>query len=119
MTGGHWVAHPGGQEVKYKVNFRKSSDHPIIEGIDDFTVCTEQFYLHVDPAVEILATTRFPIAKGPHADNGEVDIPVIMVKRWGKGRVYYCSLGHKADEIKEEPVFTLIKRGLLWAAREI
>jgi uncharacterized protein len=119
MTGAHWVAHPGGGEINYKVNIKKSSGHPIIDGIDDFSVCSEQFYLHVDPAAEVLATTRFPVAEGPHSANGEVDMPVVITKMWGKGRVYYCALGHRADDFKAEPTATLIKRGLRWTLREL
>ena len=48
MTGGNWVAHPGGDGVEYVVNIKKGSS-PIVEGIKDFKVCSEQYYLHVDP----------------------------------------------------------------------
>ena len=119
MTGGHWVAHPGGGKVTYDVNVKKNLDHPITAGLDNFKVCSEQFYLHVDPAVSPLASTHFPVADGPHAANGAVEMPVAFVKKWGRGRVYYCSIGHIADDIKQEPVSTLIKRGLLWAAHEL
>ena len=59
MTGGQWVSHPGGQDVKYRVNIKNSSS-PLLEGIKDFDVTSEQYYVHVDPAIEVLATTRFP-----------------------------------------------------------
>lgn len=115
MTGGNWVAHPGNDGTEYVVHIKKGSS-PIVEGIDDFTVKSEQYYLHVDPAVEVLATTRFPVADGPHAANGPVDMPVVWTKRWGKGRVFYCSLGHHADIVEMEPTLTIMKRGFLWAA---
>ncbi|MBN2983119.1 ThuA domain-containing protein [Cohnella algarum] len=115
MTGGQWVAHPGNDGTEYTVNIRHSSS-PLVEGIEDFAVKTEQYYLHVDPAVEVLATTRFPVAPGPHSLNKAVDMPVIWTKRWGVGRVYYNSLGHHAD-IMEIPVVTeLMRRGFLWCA---
>ncbi|NPV79756.1 MAG: hypothetical protein HPY52_05705 [Firmicutes bacterium] len=117
MTGGQWVAHPGGADVEYMVNIRRSSS-PIVEGIEDFSVKSEQYYMQVDPAIEVLATTRFPTADGPHSSNGQVDVPVVWTKRWGKGRVFYCSLGHQADILEMEPVRTLMRRGLLWAAGE-
>jgi len=115
MTGGNWVAHPGNDGTEYVVNIKRGSS-PIVEGIEDFTVKSEQYYMHVDPAVEVLATTRFPVADGPHAANGPVDMPVIWTKRWGKGRVFYCSLGHHADIVEMEPVLTIMRRGFLWAA---
>ncbi|MBW4080808.1 ThuA domain-containing protein [Paenibacillus sp. S150] len=115
MTGGQWVAHPGNDGVRYTVEISQSSS-PLTAGIEDFAVTTEQYYLHIDPAVEILATTRFPVADGPHAANKAVDMPVVWTKRWGRGRVYYNSLGHHADIVELAPVKELMRRGLLWAA---
>ena len=115
MTGGNWVAHPGNDGTEYVVNIKRGSS-PIVEGIEDFTVKSEQYYLHVDPAVEVLATTRFPTADGPHVTIGPVDMPVVWTKRWGKGRVFYCSLGHHADIVAMKPVKTIMRRGFLWAA---
>lgn len=115
MTGGQWVAHPGNDGVEYKVEI-KSSSSPLVEGVSDFMVSTEQYYLHVDPAVEVLATTRFPVIDGPHRLNKAVDMPVVWTKRWGLGRVYYNSLGHHADIVDLPPVKELMTRGMLWAA---
>lgn len=115
MTGGNWVSHPGGDGVKYTVNIKNSSS-PIVKGIDDFEVESEQYYLHVDPAVEVLATTRFPVVNWYHASNGEVDMPVVWTKRWGHGRVFYNSLGHHADIFDIPEALELMKRGFLWAA---
>jgi len=116
MVGGQWVAHPGNDGVKYRVHI-KEKDHPLVRGIEDFDVVTEQYYMHVDPAVNVLATTRFPVAEGPHSPNGPVDMPVIWTKYWGKGKVYYCSLGHSADIIRMPQVLELMRRGMLWATR--
>ena len=115
MTGGNWVAHPGGDGVEYMVNVKNTSSG-LMDGIKDFKVSSEQYYLHVDPAVEVLATTRFPVVKGFHSSNGEVDMPVIWTKRWGHGRVYYNSLGHHADIFDIPEAKETMKRGLLWAA---
>ena len=114
MTGGQWVAHPG-NEFKYTVKMAPAR-HSIIEGMADFEVETEQYYMHVDPAVKVLATTRFPTFDGPHAANGPVDMPVVWTKLWGKGRVYYNALGHTAEVLEQEPVQTLLRRGFRWAA---
>jgi type 1 glutamine amidotransferase len=115
MTGGQWVAHPGGDGVEYTVNIKRGSS-PIVEGIEDFVVKSEQYYVHVDPAIEVLATTRYPVVDGPHSSNGQVDVPVIWTKRWGYGRVFYCSLGHHADVLEPDHVQTIMRRGFLWAA---
>lgn len=115
MTGGNWVAHPGGDGVEYTVNIRQSSSS-LTAGLVDFTVKSEQYYLHVDPAVEVLATTRFPTVRWYHAANGAVDIPVVWTKRWGIGRVFYCSLGHHADIVRMPEVTEFMRRGFRWAA---
>lgn len=117
MTGSQWVAHPGNDGVEYRVNIVKSSSSPIIEGISDFTVKSEQYYLHVDPAVNILASTTFPIVDGPHSSNGAVNIPVIYTKNWGMGKVFYNALGHHADIFDIPEAKELMRRGMLWAAK--
>ena len=118
MTGGQWVAHPGGDGVNYIVNVRKCSS-PIVEGLEDFLVSSEQYYMHVDPVVNVLATTRFPVVDGPNSANGPVDMPVAWTKYWGKGRIFYNSLGHHADVFTNSPTAAvLMERGMLWAARK-
>ncbi len=115
MTGGNWVSHPGGDGVEYTVNIKNTSSS-LVQGIKDFKVQSEQYYLHVDPAVEVLATTRFPVVNWYHSSNGEVDMPVIWTKKWGHGRVFYNALGHHADIIKMDIPGEIMRRGFLWAA---
>lgn len=116
MTGGQWVSHPGGDGVNYRVNICRGSS-PIVEGLDDFDVCSEQYYLHVDPAVEVLATTRFPVVSYYHCSNKMVDMPVAWTKFWGNGRVFYSSLGHHDDIFDKFPqAQILMEKGMLWAA---
>lgn len=115
IMGGNWVSHPGGDGVPYRVCM-KNSTSPLTDGIEDFDVVSEQYYLHVDPAVEVLATTSFPVIDWYHSTNKKVDMPVVWTKRWGHGRVYYNSLGHHNDVFDIPEAWELMKRGLLWAA---
>ncbi|MCM3632679.1 ThuA domain-containing protein [Paenibacillus camelliae] len=115
MTGGQWVAHPGNDGVRYTVEMCNTSS-PLVDGIPNFEVSSEQYYLHVDPAVEVLATTRFPTVDGPHVLNKAVDMPVAWTKRWGVGRVYYNSLGHQANIMEIPEVMEMMRRGFLWCA---
>lgn len=117
MTGAQWVAHPGNGDVTYRVHMKRASSSPLIAGIEDFEVTSEQYYIHVDPAVDVLATTHFPTAEGNHTPNGEVDIPVAFTKRWGKGRVYYNSLGHDRQLFDIPEAREMMRRGFLYAAR--
>lgn len=115
MTGGQWVSHPGGDGVTYTVNIRHGSS-PIVDGLADFTVTSEHYYLHTDPAIEVLATTRFPLVPGYHASNKPVDMPVAWTKFWGNGRVFYTALGHHDDVFDLSPAAAvLMERGLAWA----
>lgn len=125
ITGGQWVAHPGNDGVEYTVNICHippradgiDNGHYLTDGLHDFKICSEQYYLHVDPAVEVLATTRFPTVNGFHAMNKPVDMPVAWTKYWGLGRIFYCSLGHHDDVFDQAADGQLLmKRGLLWAA---
>jgi type 1 glutamine amidotransferase len=116
MTGGQWVSHPGNDSVEYTVDIR-DPDHFITQGAPSVIhVKSEQYYLHVDPAVRVLGTTRFPIADGPHVKNGIVDMPTIWTKYYGEGRVFYNALGHRASDLAQPEVLELTTRGCLWAA---
>ena len=117
ITGGQWVSHPGGDGIDYIVNINHGSS-PIVEGLEDFKVSSEHYYLHVDPAVEVLASTRFPHPDVPyfHISNKPVDMPVAWTKFWGNGRVFYQSLGHQDDVFDKSPMaHQLMKNGLIWA----
>jgi len=112
MVGGQWVAHPGGV-IDYSVDIAKKTD-PIVAGLGSFRMHSEQYYMHIDPADEVLATTRF---SGEHAAWTEgVVMPVAWKKRYGKGRVFYSSLGHVAKDFEVPAALTIMKRGMLWAA---
>jgi uncharacterized protein len=113
MTGGQWVAHPGGV-IDYDVQITNHDD-PITRGLGDFHMQSEQYYMHVDPANEVLATTTFD---GTHCPwiAGTV-MPVVWKRNWGTGRVFYTSLGHVAKDINVSEVREIIIRGMLWASR--
>jgi type 1 glutamine amidotransferase len=113
MCGGQWVAHPG-NIIDYRVNIVRRDD-PITQGLADFDYRSEQYYMHVDPSNEVLATTTF---SGEHADwIAGVSMPVVWKRRHGKGRVFYSSLGHVAKEFEVPEMRAMLRRGLVWAAR--
>jgi len=116
MTGSQWVAHPGNSGVTYTVKMKHASSSSIIDGIADFDVTSEQYYIHVDPAVDVLATTVFK-GEGNHMANGEVEVPVVYTKKWGKGKVFYNSLGHNRYIFDIPEAKELMRRGFLYAAR--
>lgn len=113
MVGGQWVAHPG-NIIDYRVDVTRPDD-PVMDGIASFAYRSEQYYMHVDPSNEVLATTTF---SGDHAWWIEgVVMPVVWKRRHGKGRVFYSSLGHQAAEFAVPEMRTILRRGMNWAAR--
>ena len=115
ITGGQWVAQ-GHNIIHYTVEVTKPDD-PIMQGLPaSFPYHSEQYYMHVDPGNEVLATTKFT---GEHASwiDGVV-MPVAWKKMYGKGRVFYSSLGHRATEFDNPNMATMLRRGINWAARE-
>ena len=117
MTGGQWVAHPGDAGVTYTVEITDQS-HPVTAGLGDFTVTSEQYYLHTDPGNHVLAVTRFPHKDfaGPHSGN-PCKVPQVWVKSFGLGRVFYSALGHVPADIASGPSKEMLRRGCVWAAR--
>ena len=113
MVGGQFVAHPGGI-VEYGVEIVDRED-PITAGLEDFRVRSEQYYVHIDPHNEVLATTTFG---GDHVPwIGGATVPVVWKKRWGAGKVFYCSLGHGAGDFDVPEARKIVERGMLWASR--
>ena len=113
MVGGQWVAHPG-NIIDYRVDITRPDD-PVMEGLSGFPYRSEQYYMHVDPSNEVLATTTF---SGEHASwiDGVV-MPVVWKRRHGKGRVFYSALGHVSAEFQVPEMATILRRGINWAAR--
>lgn len=114
MVGGQWVAHPGNADMEYEVEIIKPDD-PIVAGIGNFRMHSEQYYLHVDPSNEVLATTTFSADYAPWIDG--CVMPVVWKRKWSEGRVFYCSLGHIAADFDVPEARELVRRGMHWAAR--
>jgi type 1 glutamine amidotransferase len=112
MTGGQWVAHPGGV-IPYSVEITDKKD-PVTKGLKDFNMNSEQYYMHVDPNMKVLATTTF---SDEHADwIGGCTMPVVWKKMYGKGRVFYSSLGHVMKDFEVPEALEIQKRGIRWAS---
>jgi len=113
MVGGQWVSHPDGV-TDYEVNI-VDHDDPITRGLSDFKMHSEQYYMHVDPSNEVLATTTFHSPAAPWIEGAVM--PVVWKRMWGKGRVFYSSLGHVAADFDVPEALEIQKRGSLWASR--
>ncbi|TFH18138.1 MAG: ThuA domain-containing protein [Lentisphaerales bacterium] len=116
MTGGQWVVHPGGI-VRYKVNITDRKD-PITANLADFSLSSEQYYMHTDPGNEVIATTTFSGRHGGVPWVRNTVMPAVRKRIYGKGRVFYTSLGHVAADFDVPEALEIVKRGILLAARQ-
>ena len=114
MVGGQWVAHPDGI-IDYQVDITDHQD-PVTQGIPNFKMHSEQYYMHTDPGNQVLATTTFRDRQSAPWVNGTV-MPVVWKRSWGSGRVFYSSLGHAARDFEVAEAKEIQKRGMVWAAR--
>ena len=112
MVGGQWVAHPGGV-IDYTVTITDGND-PVTRGVNDFKLKSEQYYMHVDPNVKVLATTTFSGAHDAWIQGAIV--PVVWKKYYGKGRIFYFSIGHDPEELRIPDAWLVWTRGVTWAA---
>jgi len=112
MLGGQFVGHPGGSDVTYSVRFLDND--PLVDGLEDITITSEQYYLLIDPAVKVLANAYID---GDDMDwVSGVQMPVAWKRRWGKGCVFYCALGHTLDVLEQPSITTLLSRAVRWAS---
>jgi len=113
MVGGQWVTHPGGK-IDYTVQINNTGD-PVTEGLQDFEIKnTEQYYMHVDPNVRVLAMTTFN-ADHDNWINGN-SMPVVWKRYHDKGPVFYISIGHNPEDFDHPAVWTMLTRGIDWAS---
>lgn len=116
LIGSSFIEHPGGEgsRVPYDVHI-VDRDHEITRGIDDFNVATEQYVLQIDPNINVIADCVF---SGEHRDwiKGE-RMPVAYTKNWGKGRIFYCTLGHYIEDLQLPQTTQLMKQAFQWASR--
>jgi uncharacterized protein len=113
LIGGQFVGHPGGSTVTYDVRFH--GNDLLVDGLEQFAITTEQYYMLVDPAVKVVASTRMKLLHMPWLD--DVEMPVAWMREWGRGRVFYCSIGHTVEQLAHPTVTELLRRAVGWASR--
>ena len=122
IVGGDFISHPGElkemKTAKYEVKIYDSEDY-ITNGISDFKIFgSEQYYMMIDPNVKVLAVSEFKLNNW-HTNENEIKgsfMPVIWKKNYGKGRVFYSSIGHYLREFEIPEVLTMQMRGFRWAS---
>jgi type 1 glutamine amidotransferase len=103
--------------VRYSVDIvAEQADHPIVAGISDFELETEQYWVLSDDYNDVLATTTIP-ARDFDAWQRPITCPAIWTRQWGKGKIFVTTAGHSFDIVDQQPVRTIIERGMLWVSR--
>lgn len=129
LIGGQFATHPAkapreelpgdGTDcfVRYTVDVvPEKADHPIVAGISDFELTTEQYWVLTDEYNDVLATTTIA-APDYHPWHRPVTCPAVWTRQWGEGRVFVSTPGHNLDVVNDTNVRTIIERGILWASR--
>ena len=132
MVGGQFVSHPGGI-TDYEIKIIDSTD-AITKNIRDFTVKnTEQYYMLIDPNVKVLAVSEFKNETYQKSDKLKLEqinyldidvendikgsiMPVVWKKYYGKGRIFYSSIGHNLSDFDTSEVMNIQMRGFRWAS---
>ncbi|MFC4137931.1 MULTISPECIES: ThuA domain-containing protein [unclassified Microbacterium] len=128
LIGGQFATHPGrrpderpGDErdnyLPYTVNITElGRTHEITEGVSDFTLDTEQYWVLHDDLIDVLATTTHPV-QPYHPWHRPITSPAVWTRLWGEGRIFVATPGHSLDVLQDDNVRGIIERGLLWASR--
>lgn len=127
LTGAQFAAHPHEPQDRghldrepyrdYTVRFTEAAaSHPITAGLADFDIRTEQYWVLTDMLNRVLATCDLEPLDGDEWDQ-TLTMPVAWTRQWGKGRIFTTTLGHTLETLKQEPIETMIERGMGWAAR--
>ena len=129
LVGGQFACHPGKPAAEPRDGSERDNfvphtiamtelgrRHPITEGIDDFDLETEQYWVLSDDLNDVLATTTQRVRDGDPWQR-EVTSPAIWTRQWGAGRIFVATPGHSVDVLENPNVRTVIERGLLWASR--
>ena len=103
LLGGHANWHPPGLTFTVRV---EDEAHPAMEGIQDFEVDDEIYISAYEPRLQILASAQW------HGGT----FPVVWVKTYGSGRIFYTALGHGPGTFARPPVQTMLCQGVRWAA---
>tara|TARA_B100001250_G_scaffold122420_1_gene103961 strand:- start:735 stop:1571 length:837 start_codon:yes stop_codon:yes gene_type:complete len=120
IVGGQFIFHPGGK-IDHSIKIIDKTD-PITRGLNDFDLKkTEQYYMLIDPNIKVLAISEFIREKyeKPGVEENKLTgstMPVVWKKNYGKGRIFYSSIGHNLTDFDVPEVITMQMRGFSWAA---
>jgi type 1 glutamine amidotransferase len=104
LVGGRFAGHGGG---KFKV-YIHDHDHPVTKGLEDFEIQDETYRHRYHLNLVMRSLIRM--------DRGKERQSMGWVQPYGKGRVFYTSLGHGREAWANPHFQRLVVRGAYWAA---
>lgn len=103
LVGGHANWHPPYSTYRVQIEDR---EHPITRGLEDFTIDDELYMLAWEPSVHHLAIVEWY----------EKRLPVAWTHEYGKGKVFYTSLGHDEAAFATPQLMQMIVNAARWVS---
>jgi type 1 glutamine amidotransferase len=111
LVGGKFSGHiPGTHKLNVIIADPK---HPITKGVEDFTIVDEE-YKHTLADVDRHVLARF--RERPAGSDPKANMDILWTRKIGKGRMFYCALGHDKQAWENPSWQKLVVQGILWAA---
>jgi len=107
MLGGRFIGHKKVTNYDIKII---DPNHPITQDLEDFSFIDEPYRHDFSMGKDIHV-----LAKGDYHDEEDPKPePIMWTKSFGKGRIFFCALGHRASSLKHETFQTIISRAVKW-----
>ena len=111
MLGGRFINHGSVSKIHIRI---LDKEHEITQNLDNFDFRDEP-YRHdfsMGKNIHILAEAEYNAPDDPNPE------PIMWIKKYGKGRVFFCALGHRTIALKD-PVFQkIIERAVKWVLHD-
>jgi type 1 glutamine amidotransferase len=101
LVGGHFLTHP--EQSEYGVDI--VDDHPVVAGVEDFSVFDEPYQVDVDDDVRVLARMDHPDLEA---------YPVVWTNE-SERQVAYISIGHTDETFETDEFVQLLRNAVAWA----
>ncbi|MBT3376605.1 MAG: hypothetical protein HN742_08050 [Lentisphaerae bacterium] len=124
LIGGYFSGHPWHEDVTVKVD---DPAHPLCAAFKGQSfVIKDEIYQFRDPysrdtlrVLLSLDTGRTNMNKGNKIKRKDDDFAVAWIQEIGKGRVFYCSLGHRNEIFWNRPVMQFYLAGIQYALGDL
>ncbi len=127
MIGAYFNGHPWGAGTKVSIKVEPGRENnPLVAHMDGKNLnFKEEIYQFKEPydsskvgMLLRLDTEKSPMDR-PGINRKDKDFGVSWVRNWGKGRVFYCSLGHNNHIYSNPKVLKLYLGGIQWALGDL